>query len=137
MKRLACFLAVGTLALVFSVSGSHAATTKWVDQAGGSDVNDGNTEAAAYATLQFAIDNSTSGDGGTQSVINVKDGTYGAISAGTNPCFAVAPAAIIIQNLDFLTIQAVPGHDPEIMPGVGDIVSLAIDNSDHVIIDDI
>ena len=42
---------------------AYAQTTKWVDQAGGSDANDGNTEAMAYATLQFAIDNSTSGTG--------------------------------------------------------------------------
>ena len=39
---------------------AHAATTKWVDQVGGSDANDGNSEPMAYKTLQFAIDNSTS-----------------------------------------------------------------------------
>ena len=137
MRKLVSLLAIAALVFAFGFGGAaFAATTKWVDQAGGSDGNDGNTEGMSYATLQFAIDNSLDGDGGTQSVINVKDGTYGAISAGTNPCFA-APAAIIVQNLDFLTIQAAPGHNPKIMPGVGNIVSLAIDNSDHVIIDNI
>lgn len=42
-----------------------AQTTTWVDQAAGDDLNDGNSEGAAYATLQFAIDNSTSGTAGT------------------------------------------------------------------------
>jgi len=36
-------------------------TIKWVDAAAGSDANDGNSEATAYATLQHALNNSESG----------------------------------------------------------------------------
>ena len=87
------------LALLMSV-GIASATEKWVDQSGGSDGNDGNTELTAYATLQFAINNSVSGTAGTPSIIHVKNGTYettGQTNQGTSP------TAIRIQNLDYLT----------------------------------
>ena len=136
MKRLvticlmACVLAVATSA--------WASTTKWVDQAGGSDGNDGNTEAAAYATLQFAIDNSVSGTGpGDRSYINVKDGTYGIAGQVNQGAYATA---ILIADLDYLTIQAVPGHSPKVMPVTAIeayIASVSIQNSNHLVIDNI
>lgn len=117
---------------------ANAQTTKWVDQAGGSDSNDGNTEGTAYASLQFAIDNSTSGTAATRSVINVKDGTYG--SAGTGSLCEGFSAAIVIQGLDYLTIQAVSGHEPVVAPVTlveVNVVSIAVESSDHLIVDNI
>ncbi|MCG3118128.1 MAG: hypothetical protein ALAOOOJD_00267 [bacterium] len=111
-----------------------AQTTKWVDQAAGNDANDGNTPGTAYATLQFAINNSTSGTAGTPSVINVKDGIYettGQTNAGGYS------TAILVKDLDYLTIQAVPGHNPVVKPSAGGVVSISIDNCNHIIIDNI
>ncbi len=120
-------LVLGTLAL----SPAIGQTTKWVDQAAGSDANDGNTEATAYAGLQFAIDNSTSGTAGTPSVINVKDGLYQ--TAGQVACSFTA--GIVVRDLDYLTIQAVPGQEPVAQPTSG--TSLSIENSTHIIIDNL
>lgn len=112
-----------------------AQTVKWVDQAGGSDGNDGNSEATAYATLQFAVDNSTSGSAGTPSVINVKDGTYEAIGLFNQGGFGTA---LLIKDLDYLTIQAVAGHSPSVKPSTaGNIVSVSIQNCNHLTIDNI
>jgi len=128
-----------TLIGIFSLPVS-AQTTKWVDQAVGSDANNGNTEATAYATLQFAIDNSSSGTDDTRrSVINVKDGIYGSAGTVNNLC-GNSLAAIVIQGLDYLTIQAVPGHEPVVAPVTAvevDVVSIAVESSDHLIIDNI
>ena len=127
-------IVVGLLALTLC-AGTASATEKWVDQASGSDANDGNTELTAYATLQFAIDNSFSGTVVTRSLIHVKDGTY-ETTGQTNQ--GADATAILIQNLDYLTIQAVPGHNPKVMPGtVADIVSISVENCDHLIIDNI
>jgi hypothetical protein len=52
---------MGLAIVVMGVTHASAQTTKWDDQNYGSDANDGNSEATAYATLQFAIDNSMSG----------------------------------------------------------------------------
>ena len=82
----------------------------------GRPANDGNTEGMAYATLQFAIDNSTSGLMATPSVINVKDGTYGQTGLTNTGGF---DTAILIDSLDFLTIQAVAGHQPVVAPVTG------------------
>lgn len=110
-------------------------TEKWVDQTGGSDSDDGNTEGTAYLTLQHAINESNSGTAETRSIIHVKDGTY-ETTGQTNT--GGSPTAILIQNLDYLTIQAVSGHNPKVMPGTAaSIVSISIENSDHLIIDNI
>ena len=123
------------LLVVMLCAGMASATEKWVDQAGGSDASDGNSEATAYATLQFAIDNSVSGTVGTPSVIHVKDGAY-ETTGQTNQ--GGSTTAILIQNLDYLTIQAVAGHDPKVMPGtVANIVSISVEYCDHLIIDNI
>jgi len=128
------FLTVFLLGGLFALP-CHGQTTKWVAQTGGSDANDGNTEATAYATLQFAIDNSTSGTAGTPSVINVKDGTYGITGQSNQDNYATA---ILIEDLDYLTIQAVSGHEPVVKPVTeGNIVSISIDNCDHLVIDNI
>ncbi|MFQ5604352.1 MAG: right-handed parallel beta-helix repeat-containing protein [bacterium] len=135
------FIVVLCLCMIFligvCVTSNFAQTTKWVDQAGGSDANDGNTEATAYATLQFAIDNSTSGTATTQSVINVKDGTYRITGQSNRIGFATA---ILIKDLDYLTVQAVSGHNPKVKPVTSveaNIVSISVDNCDHLIVDNI
>ncbi|MCL4707193.1 right-handed parallel beta-helix repeat-containing protein [bacterium] len=124
-----CMLMLGLLL----ASPLSAQTTKWVDQTGGSDANDGNTEATAYATLQFAIDNSTSGNAGTPSIINVKNGSYAATGLTSN----IYSTATLISGKDYLTIQAVPGHNPVVKPAAGGIVSISIENSNHIVIDNI
>lgn len=108
------------------------ATVKWVDQMNGSNNNDGNSEATAYASLQFALDHSKSGSAAARSVIYVKNGTYG-VTGLTNPNSAAT--AVLVQNLDYLTIQAVPGHSPKIQPATVGTVSLSVVNCDHLIVD--
>ncbi|NUN04875.1 MAG: aminopeptidase N [Bdellovibrio sp.] len=116
-------------------SAAVAQTTKWVDQSAGSDANDGNTPATAYQTLQFAVDNSTSGLPGTPSVITVKDGTYAATGLTNAGGYSTA---LLIRNLDYLIVQAAPGHNPVVKPAsAGDIVSISIDNCNHLIIENI
>jgi len=142
MKGLMSTAVAAAAAVVLATAPVGAATLKWVDQAGGGDGNDGNTEATAYATLQTAIDNSSSGDAGQRSVINVKDGTYG-ISGQSNSaaCHGSSfPTAILINNLDYLTIQAAPGHEPVVKPVTAveaNIVSISVEESDHLVIDNI
>ncbi len=118
MNKLNLIICVFSLTIFFIGFGNIPAngqTTKWVDQAGGSDANDGNTEATAYATLQFAIDNSTSGTVATRSVINVKDGTYG--SSGTGSSCEGFPGAILIKDLDYLTpSRRFRGTSPSLLP---------------------
>ena len=121
--------------LILAAGAVGAQTEKWVDQAGGNDANDGNTEATAYATLQFAIDNSASGTSATRSIIHVKDGTYETVGQTNRDGYSTA---ILIEDLDYLTIEAVAGHNPEVKPGTAaDIVSISIDSCDHLIIDNI
>ncbi|MEK7727593.1 MAG: right-handed parallel beta-helix repeat-containing protein, partial [candidate division KSB1 bacterium] len=122
-----------TLALLMSAAGiTLAQTTKWVDQVNGNDGNDGNGAATAYASLQVALNNSQSGTAATRSLINVKNGTYAAAGL-TNP--GGASTAILIQNLDYLTIQAVAGHTPKVQPTVAAMVSVSISNCGHLIVD--
>lgn len=111
------------------------ATTKWVDQIGGSDSNNGNTEATAYASLKYALSQSNSGNSVTRSIIYVKNGTYGGATGLTNP--SGAATGVLVQNLDYLTIQAAPGHAPKIKPATLGMVSLSIVNCDHLIVDGI
>jgi len=110
-------------------------TIKWVDAAAGSDANDGNSEATAYATLQHALNNSESGlDNANRSFIYVKNGTYS--SAGlANTCEGI-PGAAYVHNLDWLTIQAAPGHEPVIKPPAG-VMSLVVESSDHLVVDNL
>ncbi|NUO82165.1 right-handed parallel beta-helix repeat-containing protein, partial [candidate division KSB1 bacterium] len=108
------------------------ATTKWVDQSNGSDANDGNSEATAYASLQFALEHVNSGTAAARSIINVKNGTYSVIGL-TNP--SGSATAVLVQNLDYLTIQAAPGHAPKLQPATAGMVSLSIVNSHHLIVD--
>ena len=123
------------LAVLMNAAGmALAQTTKWVDQANGSDSNNGNTEATAYASLQVALNNSLSGTAASRSVIRVKNGTYSATGL-LNP--GSASTAILAQNLDYLTIQAVAGHNPKVMPTTAGAVSLSIVNCDHLIVDGI
>lgn len=112
-----------------------APTVKWVDAVGGNDANDGDTQATAYATLQTALANSMPGtDNANRSIINVMDGTY--TGAGiAEPCDGF-PAAVVVKDLDWLTIQAAPGEEPVIKPPAG-VVSLIVKNSDHLIVDNI
>jgi len=134
MNTRLCTILVGLLALALC-AGTAGATEKWVDQAGGSDANDGDTEATAYATLQWAIDNSVSGTAMARSLIHVKDGAYETAGLTNQDGYATA---IRIQNLDYLTIEAVAGHSPKVMPGTAaNIVSVSIEDCDHLIVDDI
>ncbi|MCA9733386.1 right-handed parallel beta-helix repeat-containing protein, partial [candidate division KSB1 bacterium] len=130
------FTSYWTIGVIIMFSASvNAQSTKWVDQSGGNDANDGNTEATAYASLQYAVDNSISGTSTTQSVINVKDGTYEATGLINSGGFSTA---LLISSLDYLTIQAVSGHNPQVKPSTAaNIVSVSLDNSDHIIIDNI
>jgi hypothetical protein len=129
-------LLTAVLAFTFTICAVQigwAQTTKWVDQTGGSDANDGNTEATAYATLQFAIDNSTSGTAATQSIINVKDGDY-QTPGQTIGGFATG---VLVEDLNHLTLQAVAGHEPSATPLAGGGSSIGVENCSHVIIDNI
>jgi parallel beta-helix repeat protein len=119
-------------ALVNFLNNAPPPTTKWVDQIGGSDGNDGNTEATAFASLQMAINNSRSGNPITRSIIYVKSGEYAAAGL-VNP--DGASTAVLIQDLDYLTIQAVPGHQPKVKPLAAGTVSISIANSKHLIVD--
>jgi parallel beta-helix repeat protein len=119
-------------ALVNFLNNVPPPTTKWVDQISGSDGNDGNTEATAYASLQHAINNSRSGTAATRSIIYVKNGTYGAAGL-TNP--GGAGTAILVQNLDYLTIKAATGHTPKVQPTTAGTVSISVANSHHLVID--
>jgi parallel beta-helix repeat protein len=117
--------------LIGAMEAVSAQTAKWVDQINGNDRNDGNTEAAAYASLQFAIEHSSSGTATAPSLILVKNGVYSATGL-MNP--NGASTAILIQNLDYLTIQAVAGHYPSVKPTVAGVVSLSAANCNHLII---
>ncbi|CUS06286.1 conserved exported protein of unknown function [Candidatus Promineifilum breve] len=110
-------------------------TVKWVDAAAGSDANDGNSEATAYATLQQALNNSESGlADANRSFIYVKNGTYS--SAGyANTCEGI-PGAVYVHNLDWLTIQAAAGHEPVVKPPVG-IMSVVVEGADHLVVDNL
>jgi parallel beta-helix repeat protein len=129
-----------TFLLIFAVSvmgvmHADAQTTKWVDQNYGSDGNDGNSEATAYATLQFAIDSSTSGTSDSdRSVIYVKNGAY-ATTGQTNQ--GGYSTAILIENLSYLTIQAAPGNNPSVRPAAGNNVSISVQGGSHLIVDNI
>lgn len=113
-------------------------TVKWVDQSGGSDSNDGNTETTAYASLQKAVDESESGtDNSNRSIIYVKDGTYNAGNTSST-CEGGYPNALWIKDLDYLTIQAASGHEPVVKPAAAsNIVSVVVENSDHLIVDNL
>jgi len=90
------------------------------------------TDSAVFKSLQAAIDCAQSGD-----TIVVRDGTYG--ETGQTGCNQYQ-AAIVIEDLDNLTIQAAPGHEPKVKPVTGaeaSIVSISIKNSDHLTIDNI
>ncbi|MCZ6777214.1 MAG: hypothetical protein O7D34_12290 [Ignavibacteria bacterium] len=118
MKPLTSFVIAFAFASAICGSGAALAqTVKWVDSNVGNDSNDGNTEAMAYKTLQFAIDNSTSGTASAQSIINVKDGTYLGILQQTGFGF---DAFILIQNKNYLTIQAAPGASPKVLVTASD-----------------
>lgn len=121
------------LVLMIVVAGAVSAqTTKWVDQINGNDSNDGNTVTTAYASLQLAIERSSSGTAAERSVIYVKNGVYGATGL-TNP--NGVSTAVLIANRDYLKIQAVAGHYPSIKPTIAGTVSLSIVNCNHLIID--
>ena len=93
------FLAAALMLAGVSV---NAQTVKWVDQTSGNDANDGNSELTAYASLQWAIDQSSSGtDATTRSIIHVKDGIYG-IAGQASQCEYNSPVAILISGLDYL-----------------------------------
>lgn len=126
-----------TLALVGAhmlgnVETALAQTIKWVDKINGNNGNDGNSETTAYASLQVALNQSTSGTPAARSIIYVKTGDYGANDL-TNP--NGARTAILIQNLDYLTIQAVAGHFPSVKPLAAGMVSISAVNCRHLIID--
>ncbi len=137
-SRVRLSLCITAAALLITAGGARAQTTFWVDQAGGNDANNGTTEATAYASLQTAIDNSTSGTAGTPSVVNVKNGTYGVTGQVNGACNGGLSTAILIRDLDYLTIQAVTGHNPVVKPlAAANIVSVSVESSDHLIVDGI
>ncbi len=111
----------GILALpIAHASMGQSPTSFWVDQRNGSDANDGLTKATAFETLQHAIDQSKSGRSDSErSRITVRDGVYGIrgqradTTCGNRTRFE---AAIRIVDLDYLTIEAAPGHNPSIKP---------------------
>ena len=136
-KRQSTVAAVAFAIVSILAFGVNAQTTKWVDQASGNDGNDGNSEATAYASLQVAIDASTSGTPATPSIVNVKDGAYGQVGLTNRDGYGTA---ILIKDLDYLTLQAVPGHGPQVLPVTAveaNIVSVSVDNSDHLTVDHI
>jgi len=131
-----------TVTVTFNQIVAPPNTIKWVDAANGSDSNDGNTEATAFQTLQKALNESVSGNAANRSYIYIKDGTYGTQGlTGTPGCYGEYYAtAILIKELDYLTIQAVAGHEPKVKPVTSvaaDIVSITIENSDHLIVDNL
>ena len=116
----------------------------WVDDdwSGQSDVNVFDPALTwqynAFNSLQDGIDAVPSGTASNRSIVHVLDGTYG--SSGTGSSCEGFPAAIVIKDLDYLTIQAVPGHEPVVAPttaGEVNVVSIAVQGSDHLIIDNI
>lgn len=138
--RFSSIILICIMLLVFAgvtPAAANGVTVKWVDQAGGDDGNDGNTEATAYASLQHAIDNSSSGTDAARSIIYVKNGTYGVTGQVNTDGYNTA---ILIEDLDYLTIQAAPGYNPVVAPVTGVeayIVSISVQNSHHLIIDNI
>jgi parallel beta-helix repeat protein len=130
--------AVGAQTAVAQPPGS---TVKWVDAAAGSDSNDGDTEATAYATLQVALANSRSGiDQNDRSYIFVKDGTYGGTTPPVQGSCNTYAAVIRVVDLDNLTIQAAPGAEPVVKPDGAapvDIVSVSVEGSDFLIVDNL
>jgi hypothetical protein len=140
MKTVNLFMALVLITGLALVAGpvpvAQAATTLTVDASTGTiDFGDAcptPSDSAVYKSLQAAIDCAVSGD-----TIEVKDGTYGV--TGLTGCKGYN-AAILIKDLDDLTIQAAPGHEPKIKPVTAveaDIVSISIQNSDRLIIDNI
>jgi len=85
----------------------------------------------AFSSLQDGIDAVPSGTASKRSIVNVFNGDY-QTSGQTIGGYATG---ILVKNLDYLTIQAVPGNEPTAKPLAG--ASLGIENSDHVIIDNI
>ncbi len=127
---------LGLICLLGGSLPAHAQTVKWVDQAGGSDANDGNTEATAYATLQHAVNNSANGlSAANPSMILVKDGAYVGVAQANGGGFSTA---ILIDNLDYLEVKSAPGHEPSILPAAtSNNAALTVQNSDHVVVDNI
>jgi hypothetical protein len=133
---MALVLVAGMALFAGPVPVAQAAATLTVDASTGT-INFGDTcpeprGSAVYKSLQAAIDCAVSGD-----TIEVKNGTYGV--AGQTGCKGYN-AAIVIKDLDNLTIQASPGHEPKVKPVTeveADIVSISIQNSDYLTIDNI
>jgi parallel beta-helix repeat protein len=141
MKTINLFMAlvlVAGLALVVGPVPVAYAATLTVDASTGTvdfgDACPDPTNSAVYKSLQAAIDCAVSGD-----TIVVNDGTYG-VTGQNSGCEYGFPTAIKIRELDNLTIQAAPGHEPVVKPVTtveADIVSISVEDSDHLIIDNI
>jgi hypothetical protein len=133
---IALALIAGLVLAIEPVPEARAATDLIVDASAGTidfgDACPSPTDSATYKSLQAAINCAESGD-----TVTVHDGTYGV--TGQTGCNGYN-AAIVIKDLDDLTIQAASGHEPKIQPVTAveaNIVSISIINSDRLTIDNI
>ena len=87
-------------------------------------------------TLQGALDNAVSGISNVdRTVINVMTGTY-ETTGQTN--LGGDTTAILVKNLDYLTVQSVAGNNPVVKPSTAaNIVSISIENCVDLIVDNI
>ena len=104
-------------------------TEAWVDDDADSIWYDWNH----VDSIQTAVDR-VCNDGG---IIHVFNGTYGLTEEENQDGYQTA---LLIDNKQNLTIEAMPGHEPVLMPDTmteSDIVTISIENSNNLVIDNI
>lgn len=108
-----CFL---TVCLYFCIAAGAGATTYYVDAASGSDANDGQSEAKAFATLNGCINNLRGGD-----TCLIKNGTYYGPPNSTaySPYLNFCRDGISGTAAQPTTIKNFPGHRPTICSNAG------------------
>jgi len=87
----------------------------------------------AFNSLQDGIDAVPSGTASKRSIVNVFNGDY----QTPGQTIGGYKTGILVESLDYLTIQAVPGNEPTAKPLAGGGTSLGIESSNHIIIDNI